>query len=51
VYFVRPLGYVIKKLPVPLKQAIIRLINVKPYNALLLILLEGISIYLTSVLI
>jgi len=29
-YFVRPLGYVIKKLPVPTKQVIIRLTNAKP---------------------
>jgi hypothetical protein len=49
-YFVWPLEYIIKKLPVPMKRAIIILTKTKSRNALLHMILICTSIYLTSVL-
>jgi hypothetical protein len=43
VYFVSRLEYLIKKLPVPTKQAIVISIKVKPRNAFLRMLLVCIS--------
>ena len=50
VYFVRPLEYLIKKLPVPKTQATNIFIKFKTCNALLRILLVRIRSYLQSVL-
>jgi hypothetical protein len=50
VYFVRPLKYLIKKLPVPTTQAANIFMKVKSCNALLRILLVRIRGYLKSVL-
>ena len=49
VYLAWPLVYLIKKPPVPTKQAPVSLIKVKSCSALLLILFVCISIYLKSV--
>ena len=48
VYFVWPLEYLIKKLPVPTKRSTVGLINVKSCNALLHMLLLCICSYLKS---
>jgi hypothetical protein len=50
VYSVQPLEYLIKKPPVPTKQAMIILIKVKSCNALLHVLLVCVCNYLKSVL-